>query len=392
MHTPTRKLAVTHDADGSGERWLQLVSGLRSMLPQMQTEFVERVQGIDEYADQAVDLLDLQQSAFDSISLVIDAMAGSQHYPRMLRFSSELGTRRARQGLSAHALMSAVRLNFPIIWSALLAEAKPEDAQLMSHRVEEVWQVVDEYAETMRASYTDTRIRMAQEEAGVRQEFISALFGAQGQLAETRDRFAKAFGVDSEAAYSIAAANGQGAAQLRQLVTFPGLNKYIFVHETDGLTYAFWPEALPTAPLRAFRPTGLDSIACGLARSDDGLAGLAAAARVSAALAELVGPADATPTTIDQEWPRLARTRMDTLGVELSVVLDRQLKEARPAEMERLRETIQCYLANGSVSATAAELFCHRNTILNRLRLFREITGLDMTVPAQAARVVIAWS
>lgn len=369
-----------------------LVTGLKSMLPNMQEDFVNRVQGIIEYSEQAVDTEDLHRSAFDSISLIVEAMSGSQHYPRMLRLGAELGTRRARQGLSADALMSAVRLDFPVIWSALLKQAEPADEPHLARRVEEVWRVVDDYAETTRSSYVDTRIRMAQEEAGVRQEFITALFGAQGRLAETRERFAKAFNVDPDAPYSVVAANGQDAAQIRRLSSSPRWNKQVFVHEGEDHTYAFWPAAGPKASGCRQRPSGLETIACGLAHTETGLAGLASAARVAAALAELSGPSDSEPKTVDRDWPRLARTHMDAIGVELGAKLAEQLAEAGFNEVDRLRETVTCFLINGSISETAADLFCHRNTILNRLRRFKEITGLDPGVPAQAARIVIAWS
>lgn len=375
---------------GGEDRWVVLVTGLKSMLPHMQAEFVRRVQEIAEYSEQAVDTVDLEQSAFDSISRIVDAMSGSQHYPRMLRFGTDLGTRRARQGLSADALMSAVRLDFPVIWSALLTEAEPGDEQLLAHRVEEVWRVVDDYAEATRTSFVETRVRMAREEAGVRLEFISALFGAQGRLAETRERFAKAFSVDPEAPYVVVAANGPGAAQLRQLTFFPEKSRQIFVHEGEDYTYAFWPSAGPDAQQR--QPDGLKSAACGLARAEDGLTGLASAARVAAALSELPRSAAAGPKTVEFDWPQLARTRMDSIGVELGTELESRLAIARLNEAERLHETIICFLANGSISETATALFCHRNTILNRLRRFKEVTGLDPSIPLHAARIVIAWS
>jgi DNA-binding PucR family transcriptional regulator len=44
------------------------------------------------------------------------------------------------------------------------------------------------------------------------------------------------------------------------------------------------------------------------------------------------------------------------------------------------------------VSESAAELFCHRNTLTNRLRRFADLTGIDPTVPEQSARLVVGWA
>ncbi|MGO3280856.1 MAG: helix-turn-helix domain-containing protein, partial [Brevibacterium aurantiacum] len=40
----------------------------------------------------------------------------------------------------------------------------------------------------------------------------------------------------------------------------------------------------------------------------------------------------------------------------------------------------------------AAELFCHRNTVANRLRRFADLTGVDPMIPAEAARLVVGWA
>lgn len=392
MHTPGH-------SGGSGRyrhlRWIELVTALKVVLPEMCEEFVERVQQIPGYADQAVSLQDLRQTAGDSIGLIIDALSGPQHYPGMLRFGHDLGTRRARQGLAADSLMSAVRLDFPVIWSALLRVSRPEDATLLAARAEEVWRVVDDYAEATRSSYVETRIAMAQEQAGVRQEFIAALFGAQGRLGETRERFATAFDVPADAPYVVVAATGREVAGLRAIANVTGVEHRVFLHEAENRTYLFWPDPGSVTSVPAVGVdlmARLDAVSCGVARTDEGLAGLAAAARIASALAELAAARGKGPATVDGDWPRLARMRMDATGVELGALLDDRLAGLRPDEVERLRETVACFLGNGSVSATATALYCHRNTIVNRLRRFREITGIDLAVPAQAARVVVAWS
>ena len=66
------------------------------------------------------------------------------------------------------------------------------------------------------------------------------------------------------------------------------------------------------------------------------------------------------------------------------------LSEAPDRERDRLLDTVRRYAASGAVSEVAAELYCHRNTVLNRLRRFTELTGRDVTVPTQAAAVLLA--
>ncbi|WP_234048278.1 PucR family transcriptional regulator [Streptomyces liliifuscus] len=62
-----------------------------------------------------------------------------------------------------------------------------------------------------------------------------------------------------------------------------------------------------------------------------------------------------------------------------------------PAEADRLLETVQVHLSgSGSITDTAAALYCHRNTIQQRLNRFAELTGRDPRRPEDAALVVLA--
>ncbi|MFC7657872.1 helix-turn-helix domain-containing protein [Pseudonocardia benzenivorans] len=47
---------------------------------------------------------------------------------------------------------------------------------------------------------------------------------------------------------------------------------------------------------------------------------------------------------------------------------------------------------DGTVSRAAGELFCHRNTVLNRLERLRSLTGVDVRRPRDAAGFLFAMS
>jgi DNA-binding PucR family transcriptional regulator len=59
-------------------------------------------------------------------------------------------------------------------------------------------------------------------------------------------------------------------------------------------------------------------------------------------------------------------------------------------ERARLLQTVTAYCASGSAAAAARDLYCHRNTVLNRLTRFAELTGYHPTRPAEAATVLFA--
>ncbi|AUZ88375.1 PucR family transcriptional regulator, partial [Arthrobacter agilis] len=51
-------------------------------------------------------------------------------------------------------------------------------------------------------------------------------------------------------------------------------------------------------------------------------------------------------------------------------------------------ETLLAYVNSGSVSLAAQQLYCHRNTVLNRLARVHQLTGYDPAVPADAATLI----
>lgn len=48
---------------------------------------------------------------------------------------------------------------------------------------------------------------------------------------------------------------------------------------------------------------------------------------------------------------------------------------------------LQAFFRSGSASEAAAELYCHRNTVLNRLARFNQLTGFDPAYPQDAAMI-----
>jgi DNA-binding PucR family transcriptional regulator len=58
-------------------------------------------------------------------------------------------------------------------------------------------------------------------------------------------------------------------------------------------------------------------------------------------------------------------------------------------ERTRVIETATMFLESGSIKAAAESLYCHRNTVVNRLASLRAATGLDLHVPRDAALATV---
>jgi hypothetical protein len=75
----------------------------------------------------------------------------------------------------------------------------------------------------------------------------------------------------------------------------------------------------------------------------------------------------------------------------LAGTMSAALGQARGPEYARLLETLRAYLdGDGSPTSTARALYRHRNTVLNHLRRFEALTGLDLSRPSDTATAVLA--
>ncbi|MEN8584679.1 helix-turn-helix domain-containing protein [Burkholderia sp. RS01] len=392
-----------HNSQDNASRWGELVERLHGRLDELVDLFMARVQEIPEYAGNRVGLEELRDTARETFRRLVDGLRDKElqqsglngDHDSLMRFSSELGTKRARAGISPEALISAVRLDFSILWDDLLLIADPEDAMLLTSRVDRVWRVVDEFATHTHSSYSAERVRMAQEASNIRREFIARLFSKSELSADTISQAAAALVTDPDARFSIVAASGEAASQLRAIAAQgPQSSQRLFVHEFGGSAYVFW--ALGRESRGGARPghlpAGIAGIPCGYVEGFAGLRALPSAARTAERLALLLHPSDKGPLTAAGAWARLAKQQLQDAGLDLWADLDSALSPCRGGERERLEETVRHFLSTGNITTTAQALFCHRNTILNRLNRFQDLTGIDLTVPSQAARLVVAWA
>ncbi|MFF1828353.1 PucR family transcriptional regulator [Paenarthrobacter sp. NPDC058040] len=383
-------------------RWTELVDQLDGRLDELARAFTTRVREIPEYGESQVTVQEIQETARETFRRLIRGLKNgpSNTQDGLLDFASDLGSKRARAGIPPESLTSAVRLDFSILWAELLEIARPEDAMLLASRVDQVWRVVDEFATRTHTSYLTERVRMAQEESSIQREFIARLFNQSTPSLETSAQVASALGINPDGRFALVAASGEPGARLRAAVSHfgtatPGRPKP-FVHESGGNTYVFW--ALPAVRTRGPEadhqqlPPGVVDVPCGYVPEVLGLRALPAAARTAESLAALLRPRDVGPLSADSAWARLAQQNLQDAGLDLAAELEEALAECKGGERERLLETVRHYLNTGNVTLTSEQLFCHRNTILNRLNRFQELTGIDLAVPAKTARLVVAWA
>ncbi|MBO0851137.1 MAG: helix-turn-helix domain-containing protein, partial [Pseudonocardia sp.] len=128
---------------------------------------------------------------------------------------------------------------------------------------------------------------------------------------------------------------------------------------------------------------------CGVGPLAHGLASAPRSARLAGEIVDVL-PELSGPTELSDVWLPLAAARLSDTADDLVESVLGGLASAPARERERLLETVRAYAASGAVAEVAARLYCHRNTVRGRLRRFSELTGRDVTIPAEAATVLLA--
>lgn len=384
-----------NDDEGSATRWNGLLDQLS--VDKLTDHFIQRVLQLDDYREGVLPASEIRRTGAASFEALIESLRPGADSKRLIAerqgISLDVGVSRARAGVPVESLMTAIRIDFTVIWGELMALADPGDAELLVRRAETVWQVVDSYAAQTQAIYIAERQRMAQEESSVRQGHVATMFGQVSPAPEMLTRIADELGIDQFAPLVVAAASTDDAAALRvEVASASRRGSEMFTHPlSDGLV-AFW--AADDRPGSAAREATeqIKNIRCGLVEEVRGLADLRVAAQAARALASLAEDKDQQALTMRNAWARLARHSLSETGVPIVPDVDAALARCGTVERARLEESVRSYLSTGSIAQSADQLFCHRNTLMNRLRRFTDLVGIDVTIPQQAARLVVAWS
>ncbi|HEX2247361.1 MAG TPA: PucR family transcriptional regulator, partial [Arthrobacter sp.] len=184
------------DGTAQAARWNGLLDQLS--VDVLTDLFIERVLQLDDYRDGVLPASEIRRTGAASFEALIESLRPGADNERLMaerqNISLDVGVSRARAGIPVESLMTAIRIDFTVIWGELMALADPGDAELLVRRAETVWQVVDSYAAQTQATYIAERQRMAQEESSVRQGHVATMFGQVSPAPEMLTRIADELG------------------------------------------------------------------------------------------------------------------------------------------------------------------------------------------------------
>ncbi|POX63140.1 PucR family transcriptional regulator [Streptomyces sp. Ru62] len=303
------------------------------------------------------------------------------------RCSWRIGVGRAEQGLPLDALLHAFRLGGSLVWQELVdvtSRTAPEDVRLLVHVAGDVWDFVDEHCTLVADAYRQTERRLAWRRENRVRLLAAALLDGTGRIADLPET-AQALGLPEQGRYVVVAVAGERSAEAVRALLPPSVRAHWHTGpETDhGIVLA----EDGVVPVPDQPPHGLR---VGIGLPFDGLAGAGEARRLADTALRLCDDAGGTVRLADHLPEALVVSCPELAGLLVERAFG-PLARLEPADADVLLDTLAAWLAcDGSAQRASRRLYCHRNTVLNRLRRYEQLTGRSLSRPADLIEIALA--
>ncbi|MFI1014839.1 PucR family transcriptional regulator [Streptomyces sp. NPDC020965] len=348
---------------------------------------------VGHYGDPLLAPTDLWESAYLSLETAVRSLACPDRFAESGAHAWSLAARRARQGMPLLALLQGYRIGSTVLWERLVeavVDEAPERSGAMAHAASDYWRYVGRDTALLTESHRRT---IAERPPGGERAMLPVLRTLLRGHSDPMDVSAAAIVLDLPLVgrYAVVRSQGPGrdpAAMEPVRHDVDGFRLYRCPYR-DGHAVVVPLAERPVADLaRALTlPPGTRA---GIGPAVGGLAQLGRARELAELALGMCG-VDEGPALLDDHLsaglllarPDLAARYADTV---LGPVLD-----LPPHDSGSLLETLETWLScHGSTDRASERLFCHRNTVLNRLHRLERLTGKRLDRPRDLVDLTLA--
>ncbi|MCX4562230.1 helix-turn-helix domain-containing protein [Streptomyces phaeochromogenes] len=384
----------------TGHEWKLLTESCTALLERLPELVDEHMRQLAEHSSVYGEFLPYDQQwreAEEAMRIGIQTISAPRDSPRRdLEYAEEAGRRRAQQGLPLELLVHAYRAAGYLVWDALMEEGaaagqEPQRLVVLMRSATMVWSAVDAQAAVATEAYRATEMELRRRTDERLQALLDALLEGQ-EAPGLAARAAAGLDLPERGPYAVVVLRSERRER----------ESYRRPVEGDGFRFIWRMRADCEVGVVALTDgQGLD----GVARALDGrcsgpggispvVAGLAelGRARRLAELALRTCPPDATAVVrLDQRMPTALVVSQPELAGRLVSDVFGSLLELEPADRAVLLETLDVWLAcEGSAGRAAGRLYCHRNTVFNRLRRLEQLTSRSLARPRDLIEMTLA--
>jgi PucR C-terminal helix-turn-helix domain/GGDEF-like domain len=305
-----------------------------------------------------------------------------------------VGRRRAAQGIPLEAVLRAYRLGGQVTWEELLAVSRNTDEAhdtLLLEVAGSVWRTNDRHCAAVAEGYREEQHRLADVDQVERQRVLDGLLDGRGGdphfVRAASDLLAVPF--TGRLLAVVAPPDSSGAptlAEPRAALLRRGVRSVWGARSgaqvgVVALGTSAEPDVRRWLEDLASGPVGVSAVV-------DGAAAIACAYRLAETAARTLPAGVGRVVPIDERLPEALLSNSPEISSRLVGQSFGRLMELPDDERAVLLETLAAFLsADGSPTRAADALYCHRNTVMHRLRRIEAVTGRKLT----DARTRLLW-
>lgn len=299
--------------------------------------------------------------------------------------AARIGRDRAEQGVSLEVMLRTFRLGGRVVWEALLerAEEEPMDPRSLGAAATAMWTVVDGLSSALSTSYRRTQLEQLHRDDQRRHALIEELLSGRSTDGGFGRRVADQLGLVVAGGYLVVVADldSDGTAALRSPQTaLAALGVRSVWHvRADTLVGLVPLEGHdPGFVLDRLRPLARGRAAA--ASTPGGLAGVSTAHRLAVVALGTLPRDEVGLVPIEERYAESLVLRSPELARRLVEAWLGPVLRLPARERDVLLETLTRWLeADRSAGLAAERLYCHRNTVLNRLHRISTLVGRDLS-------------
>jgi hypothetical protein len=333
--------------------------------------------------------VDLRSSARANLERGMRTLIGVAAGTRTpLRDAREVGRRRAAQGIPLEAVLRAYRLGGQVTWEALLDVSRRSEGAhdtLLLEVAGVVWRTNDAECAAVAEGYREEQGRLAGVDDETRQQVLEGLLeGRGGDPAFVRtasELLAVPLHGRLVAVVALPDVDGGPALDVPASALLKRGVRSVWGRRSGAqvgivaLGTMSGSEVLSWLRVAASGPVGVSAVV-------DGAAEVGSAYRLAETAARTLPSGTHRVVTIDERLPEALLSNSPEISSRLVGQSLGGLLELPEDERGVLLDTLAAFLvSDGSPTRAADELYCHRNTVMHRLRRIESVTGHKMTDP-----------
>lgn len=302
-----------------------------------------------------------------------------------------LGRSASMQGIPLEVALRALRIDYLVLWSEMLLVARTTDARTLQSLInasEPVWAAIDSVIVEFTAGYRSRQDERSRAEAAHREALVGRLLEGKAVDADDVGEWLSIGTTDRLMVVAAAVDDSATRETLERVV------RYASMH---GSWTRRGEVTFGVVALRTEQPTRLRGalgrvthLRAGLSEIHH-LATVAEAARQAHLALDSIAPGRAEVASIFDHPLGVLVAGQPAIATDMVRSFLAGVLERPERERDLLLETLVAFDdADGSVAEVAERLYCHRNTVLNRLAKLTRLTGAGFTAPSDLTRVALA--